>query len=83
MINLEALAIASKELKNSAFKLFIYLAKNQNSYKFALSNKDFKDYSGINRTGYDNAVKELIEKGYLEDKGNNNFVFYELPKKAE
>lgn len=41
--NLEALAEASRNLETlGGFKLYIYLAKNQNNYEVALSSADFK-----------------------------------------
>ena len=38
-INLKALESAATQLKSGAFKLWIYFAKNQNNFSFALSNK--------------------------------------------
>ena len=49
MINLEALDKAAQTLKSGAFKLWIYLAKNQNNYTFALSNKAVTEYFGIKK----------------------------------
>ena len=37
-INLKALESAATQLKSGAFKLWIYFAKNQNNFSFALSN---------------------------------------------
>ena len=34
-------------------------------------------FSGCAETAYKNAVKELIETGYLKHSGGNNYTFYE------
>ncbi len=81
-INLNALELAALDLKAGAFKLWIYLAKNQNNYTFALSNKAAQQYFGIKKDQYDSAVKELIEKGYLIETAKNKYNFVELAEKT-
>ena len=80
-INLNALERAAIDLKSGAFKLWVYLAQNQNNYTFALSNKAVAEYFGIKKDQYDNAVKELIEKGYLIETAKNKYKFVELAVK--
>ena len=82
MINLSALESAAADLKAGAFKLWIYIAKNQNGFTFGLSNKAVAEYFGIKKDQYDNAVKELIEKGYLIKIKSNEYVFKELAEKT-
>lgn len=82
MINLNALEKAAQTLKAGAFKLWIYLAQNQNNYTFALSNKAVAEYFGIKKDQYDSAVKELIEKGYLIETTKNKYNFLELAEKT-
>ena len=82
MINLLALESAAADLKAGAFKLWVYIAKNQNGFTFGLSNKAVAEYFGIKKDQYDNAVKELIEKGYLIEIKNNEYVFKELAEKT-
>lgn len=77
-INLQALELAAIDLKAGAFKLWIYLAKNQNNYTFGLSNKAAFEYFGIKKDQYDSAVKELIEKGYLIEDKKNMYIFNEI-----
>lgn len=78
VINLNALFHAMKDLKKgSSFKLWMYLAKNQNGYEFDLSNVDCNDW-GIKSDSYHSAVKDLIQKGYLEETKSNRFIFHEL-----
>lgn len=82
MINLNALECAARNLKSGAFKLWVYFAKNQDNYTLALSNKAVAEYFGIKKDQYDNAVKELIEKGYLIETAKNIYQFKELSEKA-
>lgn len=78
-INLEAISHAAMDLDAGAFKLWVYFAKNQPGYRFALSKKVVEEQFKIKKTQYDNAIKELKEKGYLvQDKGNY-YSFYEVP----
>ncbi len=77
-INLKALESAAADLKSGAFKLWVYFAKNQDNYIFALSNKAVAETFGIKKDQYDNAIKELIEKGYLKEISKNYYVFNEL-----
>lgn len=61
------------------FKLYIYLAKNQNKYTFALSSADFMRWSGLGKQAYTTAFNELVDKGYLikDDKQKNKYFFYD------
>lgn len=61
-INLAAMESAAQDLEAGAFKLWIYLAKNQNNYTFALSNKEVKDSFGMGIKQYNTAIEKLIEK---------------------
>lgn len=81
--NLEALQCASIDLKGEAFKLWMYLGKNQNGYTFALSKVDAIKWGVGSKSSYDRAVKELIEKGYLVETSPNHFDFFEIPKVEE
>ena len=81
MINLSAIEEAASNLQEKgSFKLFIYLAKNQNSYKFALSSSHFTAWSGVSIQAYNTAVKEMIAKGYLVPTDKDQWYnFYERP----
>ena len=83
VLNLAALDKASKTLQSKAgFKLFIYLAKNQRNYTFALSGKAFQEWSGFGKTSYDTAVQELLDNGYLvkRDGKKQTYDFFEYGK---
>ena len=81
--NLEALDEAARRLQSKGgFKLYIYLAKNQDNYSFALSSADFCGWSGLGIAAYNTAFEELKEQGYLiaknsENKKETRFVFYD------
>ena len=77
-INMEALEASAQRLQAGAFKLWVYMAKNQNNYEFALSSKDCNDRFGIGIKQYNNAVAELKEKGYLVEIGKDIYVFNEV-----
>lgn len=61
-----------------AFMLWIYFAKNQNKYTFALSSKAVQDCFGMKIKQYNNAVAKLIEKGYLQQIEKNTYIFNEI-----
>lgn len=77
MNNLEALAEASRNLQSlGGFKLYMYLAKNQENYYLALSNADFKEWSGLGRRAYNTAFEELKKKGYLVPLNDSESVYF-------
>ena len=65
------------------FKLYFYIAKNQSEYKFALSSRDFIQWSGLSRQSYSTAFEELEEYGYLikKDGTDNIYTFYDRAQK--
>ena len=78
--NLAAVDEAARYLKSKAgFKLYYYIAKNQNNRQFALSSKDFCYWGGVGIAAYNTAFAELLEEGYLVPKENckNIFIFYD------
>ena len=54
-----------QELTGTAFMLFMYLCSNKNDYHFALSPVAVGRCTGMSKGSYENAVRQLIEKGYL------------------
>ena len=67
------------------FKLYMYIAKNQNKYTFALSSSDFCNWSGLGITAYNTAFKELVDCGYLKkkDKDSNIYIFNDYLDKGD
>lgn len=80
-LNIEAMSEAMTLLKPNTFKLWCYMAKNQNNYKFALSCVDACKFCGFTKNTFHNSVNELINVGYLVNTSGNAYDFYEkLPK---
>lgn len=80
IINLAAAENAGMTLNGNEFKLWFYIAKNQNGYSFALSKVSFCREMNVSTSTYYRAVETLIEKGYLVQKENeksNVYCFYE------
>lgn len=78
--NLEALDEAAGRLvEKASFKLYIYLAKNQDMYRFNLSSSDFMHWANVGSTAYNTAFKELVEEGYLIQKEGTKdiYTFYD------
>ena len=78
--NLAAIDEAAKYLQTKAgFKLYYYIAKNQNKRYFALSSKDFCNWGGVGIAAYNSAFKELEEEGFLipKEKGSTEYLFYD------
>lgn len=81
IINLTAFDNALQQLKGNTFKMWCYLAKNQNEYSFALSRVAACRELSMGRNSYLSSVNELIEKGFLvqKEKDSSKYLFYELP----
>lgn len=82
-MNLEALQLATKTLKGSSLKMWLYLNKNQEKYTFELSRAACLEW-GIKKDSYYDGIRELTEKGYLIQarEGSNLYTFYESPLSA-
>lgn len=77
---LYALDEAAKRLQTKGgFKLYMYLAKNQDKYRFNLSSSDFMLWSGLGYKAYLSAFAELVDEGYLITKEGlkDVYTFYE------
>lgn len=87
--NLAALDEAARRLQSKGgFKLYMYLAKNQNKYSFNLSSNDFMLWSGLGYTAYTTAFEELKEEGYLilKEGTETTYTFFDksqLPPKEK
>ena len=80
-VGIEAAGVAMELLKPNTFKVWFYLAKNQNNYTFALSAVDCCKYCNMSKPTYLSCIQELIEKGYLVNTSGNHYDFYEsLPE---
>jgi exo-beta-1,3-glucanase (GH17 family) len=64
--NLCAIDEAASRLQSKAgFKLYMYLAKNQDKHSFNLYSSDFVVWAGVGIRAYNSAFDELVEEGYL------------------
>lgn len=79
-IEMNALEKAAQDLAAGAFKLWVYIVKNQNKYEFALSQQAVEDSFGMKKAQYDKAVHTLIEKGYLQRLRGNTYLFKDHPE---
>ena len=69
---------AMQELNGGEFKMYCYLASNKNGYRFALSPKSVQRVTGMTKCTYENAVKGLVEKGYLIQYKDKNYYHFVL-----
>lgn len=79
-MNINALQQAMEDLNNTAFKFWIYCAKNQDKHMFAFSPTEMINNWGFKKTQIYEAKKELESKGYLVKKNGNTYEFYEVPQ---
>lgn len=82
-INIKALQLAMKDLTPVQFQVWLYYAKNQAGYTFAVSPADALNEFGIKKDSFQKANQTLQEKGYLVNdasRGKNFFVFHEIPE---
>ena len=65
-------------LKGSGLKMWLYCNKNQEQYRFALSQKACEEW-GIKKDSYYDGIRNLIDNGYLRQSqpGSNLYIFYE------
>ena len=77
-ISVKAMELAMSMLKPNTFKLWCYMAKNQNNYTFALSCAHACEFCKMSRSTYLAGVQELIDNGYLVNTSGNNYDFYEV-----
>ena len=76
--NLESLQQAMNTLKGSGLKMWLYLNKNQDNYRFDLSRQACEEW-GIKKDSYYEGIRNLIDNGYLRQirDGSNIDLFYE------
>lgn len=82
-ISISAMELAMSSLKPNTFKLWCYMAKNQNNYTFALSCADACSFCKMSKPTYLASVQELIECGYLVNTSGNSYDFYEMLPEEE
>ena len=77
----ETLAAASKIIAGEVpFKLYLYLCANRDKFDTFYSPQAFANIYGVSAESGRRAFTQLEEKGFLINKGNNHYEFYELPQ---
>ena len=66
-----------------ALQLYLYLAKNANSYEMALSQSAAEGEAGIKKTTFHKYLDLFIREGYLVKRNGNTYDFYEMPQQKE
>lgn len=57
--------LASRELKDTTFKVYMYFIMNQEGFIGGLSRQDVINKTGVSESSYKRAMKELEDKGYF------------------
>lgn len=70
---------AMQSLSGCAYKIYIYLCENKNTYKFSPSKKTICTITGISPRSYTNAKNELLQKGYFIPTKDGNLLFNDQP----
>lgn len=70
---------ASENLTYNAFRVYLYLAGNQNGFDLALSKKAIQAEIKMHDNTYKKVIKELQETGYLVQKQGNIYDFFTVP----
>lgn len=81
-VNIQAMNMAMKDLTPAQFEVWMYFAKNQAGYTFAVSPAAALDECGIKKDTFQKAKQVLKDKGYLIEnlaKGKNHWIFKEIP----
>lgn len=63
-----------------ALQVYLYLAKNADSFNLALSQQAAENEAGIKRTTFHKYIDLLIREGYLVWRSGNTYDFYETPR---
>ena len=70
---------AIRDLNKSGFTLWAYLYANKEGFSLWLSQKAVENATGMCKSRYYSAFKELEEKGYLRAASNNHYEFVACP----
>ena len=74
---------AMYNLKGNAFKLYCYLGNNADGYNLDLYPCDFCNVANVSNSTYQDAFKELVEKGYLIKDADSKTMFWFMEKSEE
>lgn len=77
IVNKNCMYKASQNLGYNEFKIYMYLATNQDGHEFALSPIDIAENMGANKREIQKNINSLIKKGYLMPDSGNRYIFRE------
>lgn len=83
IMNIDAVLSAAHNLSDRAYKLYIRMMLHQDGHTYALSPVEINRSIGMSDKRYRDAVKELIDKGYLVQSAKHKslYTIYEYPEK--
>lgn len=83
VMNVEAMLSAAHRLSDRAYKLYVRMMLHQDGHTYALSPVEINGAIGMSDKRYREAVKELIDKGYLvqNEKHKSLYTIFEYPEK--
>lgn len=67
---------AVREMNKGEFALYLYLAGNADGFHLELSQQAFENATGYKKTAFHDAVKKLVNLGYLVHVTGNTYNFY-------
>ena len=67
---------AMNMLSGGGYKLWSYFIDSKNGRRIGLSHRDVGNMTGISKSTYDRAVKELIEKGFLIQYKDTSYYYF-------
>ena len=69
---------ASRVLSGAAFKLYIYFLQEENNTEISFRPAWIKELLGLSINSIHSGFGQLFEKGYLEKKSDNIFIFHAI-----
>lgn len=83
VMNVEAMLSAAHRLSDRAYKLYVRMMLHQDGHTYALSPVEINGSIGMSDKRYREAVKELIDKGFLvqSEKHKSLYTIFEYPEK--
>lgn len=83
VMNVAAMLSAAHRLTDRAYKLYVRMMLHQDGHTYALSPVEINSSIGMSDKRYREAVKELIDKGYLvqSEKHKSLYTIFEYPEK--
>ena len=69
---------ASRNLSGAAFKLYIYLLQEENNTEISYRPAWLKELLGLSINSIHSGFSQLFERGYLEKKSDDFFIFHAI-----